>query len=64
MTDEQVERMVKEAELMRDQDTARKNMQEAIANAESTVSSSKAFMLEQQAKHGVCPAARFLSPRD
>ncbi len=57
MTDEQVERMVKEAELMRDQDTARKNMQEAIANAESTVSSSKAFMLEQQAKHGVCPAA-------
>eukprot|EP00668_Euglena_longa_P046451 GGOE01062136.1.p2 GENE.GGOE01062136.1~~GGOE01062136.1.p2 ORF type:complete len:639 (+),score=216.75 GGOE01062136.1:2007-3923(+) len=55
LTDDQVERMVKEAEAMREQDQSRKALLEAIANAESTVSSSKSFMLEQQAKHGDKP---------
>ena len=54
LSDEQVERMVKEAEEMREQDAARRGLSEATANAEQTISTCKDFMLEQQAKHGVC----------
>jgi|Transcript_2889 molecular chaperone DnaK len=52
LSDEQVERMVKEAEEMREQDAARRGLSEATANAEQTISTCKDFMLEQQAKHG------------
>eukprot|EP00906_Rhabdomonas_costata_P032607 RCo045932 len=51
LSDEQVERMVKEAETMREQDAVRKAHVELLNNAEQTVSSSRTFLGEQRAKN-------------
>jgi molecular chaperone DnaK len=63
LSDEQVDRMVKDAEQMRDHDAATKAFGETLSSGEQTLSSSRTFMQEQQPKHGATPAFQDLEKR-